>query len=203
MLTWDHFHKWYIMYKYFNKIKSDNHSYKNNYNSLELINQIICEDNTLYYLINRLSTINTKKYNSIVNYYNLNCKINSSVKFTIKDIYNEKNRLYDNSINNNDINEYKNYNYLDYDDEESGYPYENGNSYQPYELSDGMYEQYSVSPSDLNKNIYSHSPVFDHLGYQKINDNDYDEYEDDEECDEEYYLENEEDIPDLEQMFIF
>ena len=56
-----------------------------------------------------------------------------------------------------------------------------------------MYETYSISPSDLNKNIYSTSPVFDHLGYQKVDSGndadveDYDAYYSSEELDENYF----------------
>lgn len=176
MFTWIDYKKWYIMYKYFNifsnKLNINNNT---NYSSLFNVDEIICEDNELYYLVHKLSINNIKKYNSIVYYYKNNCNMEPLI----------------NIINKNEYE--KNNNYISNYDEYEEYCNNADSFYEPYQLDDGMYETYSISPSDLNKNIYSISPVFDHLGYQKldsehyIDNEDYDGYYSSEELDENYF----------------
>lgn len=176
MFTWKDYNRWYMMYKYYNIYHNKvNNTFKANYSSLFNDVEIICEDNELYYLLHKLSTTNIKKYNSIVYYYKNNCIMEPLINFIKIDKHEEKNK------------------YIPIYDDYEEYGNNADNFYEPYELDDGMYETYSISPSDLNKNIYSTSPVFDHLGYQKVDSGneadveDYDAYYSSEELDENYF----------------
>lgn len=154
MLTWAIYNQWYTLYKFYNKIcnfKTNKFNSINSNSSSESLNKyeslirnddIICDDNDLYKLINALSQKNTKKYTSLIKYYYENIPRNDSF-ISLNSLSPTNNSIYINNFALNDIHEY--------DDDDDIYLSNNDSLF--YDLKDDMYDIYGKSPSEFKDNI--------------------------------------------------